>query len=165
MTGFTPYEAITTRVTFAHLGVEFLPEPPKPEPPPPPEPPAVFYAVAQRINEFEYANERVLCWLLWQVERNVKDDRVLFWIDKSNADMLLGYAVHSCRRIMPALTAEEHYELERWIDFLPDEYAAAEAHSDEWEAAYQKRRASAQKGAETRRRNREAREAAKRDQP
>ena len=164
MTGYIPNEAFAVRLDFLDLGVDLLPEPPKPPPLPAPAPPAVYYAMARRITEFEHQNERVLCWLLWEVERALRDDRAWHWIDKSDPDALIGYAVHYCRRGMPALTAEEHYELERWIDFLPDEYAAAEADSDAWQAEQQKRRASAKKGAETRRRNREQREAAKRDQ-
>lgn len=164
MTGYTPYEAIAARVTFIDLGIDVIPEPETQglPPPPPPPIPAVYYAIAQRIRDFEHQNERVLCWLLWDIERSMKDERMWHWIDKSDPDILLGYAVHYCRRRIPALTAEEHYELERWIDFLPDEYAAAEARSDAWEAACQKRLASAKKGAETRRRNREKREAARR---
>lgn len=163
MTGFIPNEAIRARAILLSLGVEPLPQPAAPPQPPPPPIPAIWRALAERVIEFEHGNERVLCWLLWRIEGAIRDAGIWYWIDKSDPDILIGYAVHSCRRYMSGLTAEEHYELERWIDFVPDAYAAAEAHSDAWNAQRAKWKAAAEKGAETRRRNREARAAAGKD--
>lgn len=48
------------------------------------------------------------------------------FVDKRNADMMLADGVWCVRNLHDSenLTAEQHYELERWIDYLPDAYAA-----------------------------------------
>lgn len=163
MTGYIPNEGISLRVKFIDLGIDIVLEPESPGLPPPPAPPipAVYYQIADYIKDFEHRNERVLCWILYDIEHLIKHAHPEV-IDKNNAEFLLAEAIHNARRFMvaPPPTPEECYELERWVDFLPDAYDACVKRYDLWNAQraadHERRSAAAKKGVETRRRNREA---------
>lgn len=81
----------------------------------------VFYDLADRVQAFGVQDyfllDSILNHFVWAVNN---PHRLI--ADKENADELLALAVHHMRRDRFDMTAEQYYELERWIDFLGAAY-------------------------------------------
>lgn len=84
----------------------------------------VIQAICDRVDGFGIQEMDVwrkifdqLLWLLRHADPGL--------VNRHDADALLADGIWCLRNIYgDDLTAEQHYELERWIDYLPDAYAA-----------------------------------------